>query len=80
MPATKDHEEIKHWASERKAHPARVKGTDALLRFDFEEAEKDEKLERIDWDKFFEIFDQRGIELIYDEDKGSRFQRFAYGQ
>jgi hypothetical protein len=80
MPATKDREQIKSWAKEHKAHPAIVKGTDGLLRFDFEEAEKEENLEPISWEKFFEIFDDRGIELVYDEDKNSRFHKFTYPQ
>jgi len=80
MPSTKDHEKIKQWANERKAHPSIVRGTAALLRFDFEEAEgeREENLEEIDWNKFFDIFDSRGIELTYDEDKGSRFHKFTY--
>jgi hypothetical protein len=79
MPNTKDHEFIKRWAEERGAYPAVVKGTEGLLRFDFEEkSDPEENLERIDWEEFFKIFDATGIQLTYDEDKNSRFHKFTY--
>jgi ferritin-like metal-binding protein YciE len=69
---TTDHEEIRRWAEERGAHPACVKGTRAkdgscLLRLDFPGYTGEESLEPITWDQFFQIFDQRGLALVYEE-------------
>lgn len=80
MPTTRDHNVIRVWAEARDAHPARVKGTEDLLRFDFDEPnqETEPKLERIGWDEFFRIFDEKKLELLFDEDPGSRFHKFIY--
>lgn len=78
---TTDHETIRKWAEERDGHPARVKdsGPGGLLRIDFGEPE--ENLENIDWDTFFEIFDDSELEFLYQEktkDGGtSRFNKFV---
>ncbi|WP_336056410.1 hypothetical protein [Nitratireductor sp. CH_MIT9313-5] len=78
---TTDHETIRKWAEERDGHPARVKdsGPGGLLRIDFGEPE--ENLEKIDWDTFFEIFDDSELEFLYQEktkDGGtSRFNKFV---
>lgn len=71
---TTDHEEIRRWAEERGAIPARVHGTEGsddvgIIRLAFPGAPnaKDEKLEPISWDEWFREFDERGLALVYEE-------------
>lgn len=71
---TTDHEEIRRWAEERGAQPARVRGTGGngdvgILRLEFPGAPgaKDEDLEPISWDDWFREFDERGLALVYEE-------------
>ncbi len=84
--ATTDHETIRRWAEERDGHPAYVKGTHGksaesggLLRIDFDPPE--ESLDRIDWDEFFETFDQNNLAFLYQEKtaagRKSRFAKFV---
>ena len=79
---TTDHDTIRAWAEARGGRPARVADTgDAggILRIDFQEP--DEGLEEIDWDTFFEIFEDRGLAFLHQEqtaDGGkSRFNKFV---
>ncbi|MDQ3190866.1 MAG: nitrogen fixation protein NifQ [Bacteroidota bacterium] len=82
---TTNHEKIREWAEEREGKPAIVKGTEggkedgALLRINFPGfAEKN--LKNISWDKFFEIFDSRNLQFLYQEKstagEESRFFKF----
>lgn len=71
---TRDHDEIRKWAEARGAVPAEVKGTEnkgepGILRFEFPKApnHNDSKLEEISWEDFFEKFDERNLELVYQE-------------
>ena len=79
---TTDHSEIQKWVESRNGHPARVRdsgGKGGILRVDFGEPE--EGLEPIEWDQFFEIFDDRKLAFLYQEkteDGGkSRFSKFV---
>jgi hypothetical protein len=72
--SSRDHDEIRKWAEARGAVPAEVRGTEkggepGILRFEFPNApnRNDGKLEEISWDDFFEKFDERGLELVYQE-------------
>jgi hypothetical protein len=79
---TENHDEIRRWAEARKAKPAMAEGTE-ILRFDFEEADEsgDEALQEVSWEEFFEVFDDRGLEFLYQErtqgGKLSRFNKFV---
>ena len=71
---TRDHDEIRRWAEQRGAVPAEVKGTErdgeaGILRFEFPKApnHNDSKLEEISWEDFFAKFDERGLELVYQD-------------
>jgi hypothetical protein len=62
------------WAEARGAVPAEVRGTEkggeaGILRFEFPTAPKrnDSELEEISWDEFFEKFDERNLELVFQE-------------
>lgn len=79
-----DHDEIRTWAEERGGRPARVrdtarKGEGGVLRFDF--GDKDQSLEEISWDEFFEIFDESELALLEQEETSSgelsRFSKFV---
>jgi hypothetical protein len=84
---TTDHSVIQQWVEERGGKPARVKGTakkgdpeSGILRIDFGKPE--ESLEQISWDDFFDIFDDRELAFLYQEEKGegeeSYFNRFVH--
>lgn len=81
---TTNHDEIRRWVEERGGHPAQVKGTErggsALLRIDYPGFSGEDRLEPIEWDEFFEIFDENNLAFLYQEktaDGGqSRFSKF----
>ncbi|MFC0201978.1 hypothetical protein [Paracoccus rhizosphaerae] len=81
---TRDHDKIRKWAEARDGHPAKVDtgGKGGVLRIDFGEPE--ESLTQINWDEFFEIFDQNDLQFLYQEktkDGGtSRFNKFVSGE
>ncbi|MCU0789721.1 MAG: hypothetical protein MUE79_01515 [Nitratireductor sp.] len=78
---TSDHETIRKWVEARGGHPARVKvlGEGGLLRIDFGEPE--ESLEPIEWDEFFEIFEENDLDFLHQDrtsdGKQSRFNKFV---
>jgi hypothetical protein len=81
---TTNHEVIRKWVEKREGHPATVKetaedGHAGILRIDFEP--KEERLEEIGWDEFFEKFDDAGLAFLYQErtkdGKLSRFHKFV---
>lgn len=70
---TTDHDAIQNWAEERGAKPACVRGTGGkndvgILRLDFPGYTGEDKLEHIEWDEWFEKFDERGLALLYQEE------------
>ena len=77
---TTDHDEIRRWAEARDGHPASVRGTEdeddsaGLLRIAFT---NDPALETIEWDEFFEKFDDEGLAFLYqDQTKDGKPSRF----
>jgi hypothetical protein len=80
---TRDHETIRRWVEERGGRPAMVEGTQ-ILRIDFDDPDgsRDEKLVPVSWDEFFRVFDERGLEFLYQEHTHdgpiSRFNKFVY--
>ncbi len=78
---TTDHDEIRKWAESRGGRPSRVKDTErgddaGILRIDF--GDRDDSLEEISWDEFFEKFEESELALLYDEDKNSRFNKLIH--
>ena len=78
---TTDHDEIRKWAEARGGRPAAVrsthgKGGTGIIRIEFPDAPnaKDDNLEEISWDAFFEKFDESDLALLYQEQtaKGER--------
>jgi hypothetical protein len=80
---TTNHDIIRKWAQERGGQPATVRGTGedepGILRLDFEP--RDEDLEPISWDAFFEKFDEADLAFLYQEETEggakSRFHKFV---
>jgi hypothetical protein len=74
---TTDHETIREWTEQRGGIPTIVKGTEGLLRIDFvegpESGGREQKLEEVDWDQWFEIFDESNVEFLYSPEKESKF-------
>jgi len=84
---TTDEQEIRRWVEERGGFPARVRTDDArgggILRIDFDEpgGNDDERLERIDWDEFFQIFQESDLAFLHQDETAdgqpSRFNKFV---
>ncbi|HSJ56173.1 MAG TPA: hypothetical protein VLC95_03280 [Anaerolineae bacterium] len=83
---TRDHEKIKQWVKERGGYPATVADTGdeedpGILRIDFPGYGDDSDLVRISWDAFFEKFDDKNLEMLYQDEmrsgSESRFVKFV---
>src|ERR1700754_646657 len=81
---TTDHDEIRRRTEERDGMPATVKATAkkdeaGILRLDF--PPRDEALEEISWDEFFEKFDKEKLAFLYQDEtedgSASRFHKFV---
>ena len=71
---TTDHDEIRKWAEARGGRPATVRSTRStdepgIIRIEFPGAPnaKDDALEEISWEEFFEKFDEADLALLYQE-------------
>lgn len=83
---TTDHDAIRRWAEKRGGHPTSVTGTEhgkgdpGVLRLDF--GVKDEKLHAVDWDAFFDKFEEAKLAFLYQDKtadgKISRFHKFIH--
>ena len=80
---TTDHDAIRRWVEARNGRPAVVKGTEGkdgegILRVEFRHGGK---LEDIDWDEFFQTFEDRNLAFLYQDKtsdgKESRFFKFV---
>ena len=70
--ATTHHEVIRQWAEERDGVPATVEGTEhgdhlGVLRIDF--GGENDKLRHISWEEWFDTFDSRKLNFIYQEQR-----------
>jgi hypothetical protein len=75
---TTDHDEIRKWAEARGGRPAAVRSTQSkdgtgIIRLEFPDAPnaKDDNLEEITWEEFFEKFDESNLALLYQEETAS---------
>jgi hypothetical protein len=81
---TTNHDEIRQWVEKRGGKPAVVakteskSGSGGVLRIDYDEpgGNDDDRLHRITWNEFFEIFDRSNIAFLYDPEVDSRFSKF----
>jgi hypothetical protein len=82
---TTDHERIRRWVEARDGTPAAVRATESgddpgVLRIRFRDESADD-LDAIDWDQFFEKFEESELAFLYQDqtaDGGtSRFHKFV---
>jgi hypothetical protein len=80
---TTDHEVIRTWAEERGGRPAQVSvtgdGEVGILRIEFPDypENRDEALEPISWDEFFDKFEKEKLAFLYqDTTAGGEQSRF----
>ncbi|HET7361729.1 MAG TPA: hypothetical protein VFI78_07345 [Salinimicrobium sp.] len=82
---TNNHTIIKKWVEAHQGKPSVVESTDnekggGLLRINFPGYEED-NLKEISWEKFFDIFDEHQLKLLYQDEtedgKESRFYKFV---
>jgi hypothetical protein len=68
-----DHDEIRRWAEERGARPSAVQRTHTddnvgIIRLDFPGYSGGDSLEEIEWDEWFDKFDDNNLALIVQEE------------
>lgn len=83
---TIDHEKIRQWVEARGGKPATVRSTPpeeeeaGILRIDFPGYSGEGSLEELDWEAFFDKFDQSDLAFLYQEQTESggqsRFFKF----
>jgi len=69
---TNDHDAIRAWVEERGGWPACVRGTGdrgdiGMIRIDFPGFSGEDSLQRIEWDQWFEQFDENQLAFLYRE-------------
>ncbi|MEU4566557.1 hypothetical protein [Micromonospora sp. NPDC023956] len=69
---TTNHEVIQRWARARRAKPATISGTErdgraGVLTFDLPGYRESRRLRQITWNEWFRTFDERRLNLIYQE-------------
>lgn len=69
---TRNHDVIRRWAEARNAQPATIEGTErdgrlGVLTFDFPGWREGGGLKPVSWDEWFETFDLRDLNFIYQE-------------
>ena len=78
---TTNHNTIKKWVEARGGTPSRVKGTGTdetdpgILRIDFPGYSGEDTLEAIEWEEFFEAFEDNELAFLYQDEKNSRFNK-----
>lgn len=76
-----DHDEIRRWAEERDAQPACVRGTGSeedvgMIRLDFPGYSGETSLEPVEWDEWFQKFDDNNLALLVEETAGGEQSNF----
>ena len=67
-----DHDEIRQWAEQRNATPSCVRGTGGgedigMIRLDFPGFSGEASLEPVEWEEWFQKFDENGLALLVQE-------------
>lgn len=68
---TTNHDEIRRWVEKNGGYPARVKATGrgkndpGILRVDYPGFSGQDTLVKMDWDQWFEAFDDNGLAFVY---------------
>lgn len=74
MKKTKNGMKIEKWVTARDGVPAKIEGTKDLLRIKFDNLEN--KLVRITWYEFFQVFESNNLTFLYEDNDESRFCKF----
>ncbi|HEY8432286.1 MAG TPA: hypothetical protein VIL20_28130 [Sandaracinaceae bacterium] len=83
---TTDHDVIRRWVEERGGVPACVKGTGGdgdvgMLRIDFPGFSGEQSLQHIDWNTWFQAFEDNELAFLYQETtsegRQSRFNKLV---
>jgi hypothetical protein len=79
---TTDHDEIRRWVEARGGHPSHVAASGGgddpgILRIDYPGFSGEQSLEEIDWDAFFNAFDENNLAFLYQDAPNSRFSKFV---
>jgi hypothetical protein len=80
---TTNHDEIRRWVESRGGFPATVAGTESrgeeagVLRIDYPGFSGKDTLERIDWDSWFQKFDEENLAFLYQDKRNSRFSKLV---
>lgn len=81
--STTDHNTIRRWIEERGGRPATVRGTErgseeaGILRVDFPGRGEEQKLEPLEWEEFFDKFEEADLAFLYqDKTKDGNTSRF----
>jgi hypothetical protein len=74
--ATRSHDVIRHWAKERGGVPATVqtaatKDRPRVLRIDFPGFATNRRLREVNWDDWFQTFDDRKLVFLFQQQKKS---------
>ncbi|WP_422735007.1 hypothetical protein ACN26Y_10395 [Micromonospora sp. WMMD558] len=69
---TTNHAVIRQWAQQRNARPATIAGTEregraGVLTFNMPGYRESSRVREITWEEWFQTFDQRKLNLIYQE-------------
>lgn len=73
---TTDHDEIRQWVEEHDGRPAIVRDTEesdgsGMLRIDFPGGAGEDDLDPVDWDRWFEVFEENQLAFLYQSKKAS---------
>lgn len=73
---TNDHQTIKKWAEERNGVPARVigaevSGDEGILKIHFPKSSKNDDLQEISWEDFFNDFEKEKLDFLYQDKKAN---------
>ncbi len=82
--ALTDHDEIRRWAEERGAQPTCVRGTGGgndvgMIRLDFPGYSGQDSLQAVDWDEWFQKFDENHLALLV-QDQTARGQQSNFNK
>lgn len=76
---THNHDKIREWVESRGGTPSVVEhtwdGYHGALSVDFDSM--DTELAEISWEEFFRIFEQDGLDFVYQDESESRYCRFV---
>ena len=77
---TTDHDKIKQWTEDHGGVPTVIDndGKTKVLRIHFPDAsDNDDKFDEVEWDEFFDIFEDSKLSFLHSTDSDSTFNKFV---